>query len=337
MQLSYLEEIPSEWRRVLMIGRTAEHNGKKYHIVGMTSGDKLQIHILEPFEEPEPPARRRKNAGNQRKCLKEHRESGFSYLHCSEITIGGRKLKIQGGSGSPLKYSEQDYRTITLFLDMMRAGWTVPDWLREKEWEELQLVTLKIAGLKRLPGYSPQMPILIKHRPDSIRHIVEKTITLTVGKKRSFSFLDHDGEQVWCHINDVTLIDVWEDTEKQFQNPKYIKKVSPEQLAEIKESCYKALEQNCPQGMCYIGIEYECSKDFSLQFYTKEYLSSYPECRSGSAFFFLMRLKPDKHTGTHGLPLKGCVMQTPLSPDTVKIPAELFSYQEKRKEWEEQI
>ena len=220
---------------------------------------------------------------------------------------------------------------------MMRAGWTVPDWLREKEWDELQLVTLKIADLKRLPGYSPQMPILIKHRPDSIRHIVEKTITLTVGKKRSFSFLDHDGEQVWCHINDVTLIDVWEDTEKQFQDPKYIKKVSPEQLAEIKESCYKALEQNCPQGMCYIGIEYECSKDFSLQFYTKEYLSSYPECHSGSAFFFLMRLKPDKDTGTHGLPLKGCVMQTPLSPDTVKIPAELFSYQEKRKEWEEQI
>lgn len=337
MQLSYLEGIPSEWQRVLVIGRTAEHNGKNYHIIGMTSGDKLQIHILEPFEEPEPPSRGRKNTGNQRKRLKEHRENALSYLHCSEISIGGRKLKIQGGSGSPLKHSEQDYRSITLFLDMMRAGWTVPDWLREKEWDELQLVTLEIAGLKRLPGYSPQMPILIKHRPDQIRHFVEKTITLTVGKKRSFSFLDHDGEQVWCHINDITLIDVWEDAEKQFQDPKFIRKVPLERLAEIKEDFHKALEQSCPQGMCYIGIEYECSKDYQLQFYTKEYLSSYPKSQSGSASFLLMRLKPDRKTGTHGLTLKGAVIQTAVSHDTVKIPAELFLYYEKNDEWTETV
>ena len=337
MQLSYLEGIPSDWQRVLVIGRTVEHNGKKYHIVGMTSGDKLQLHILEPFEKPEPPARRRKNSGNQRSRLKEHNEKSLSYLHCSEISIGGRKLKVQGGCGTPLMHADQDYRTIHLFIEMMRAGWIVPDWLREKEWDELQLVTLEIAGLKRLPKYSPQMPILIKHRPDPVRHIVEKTITLTIGKKRSFHFTDHSGEQIWCHINNVTLIDVWEDTEKQFHDPKYIKKVPPQRLAEIKENCYKALEQNCPQGMCYIGIEYECSKDFSLQFYTKEYLRSYPECHSNSVFFFLMPLKPDQDTGIHGLPLKGCVIQMPVSPDTVKIPAELFSYQEKRGEWEEQI
>lgn len=337
MQLSYLESIPNEWQRVLVIGRTAEHNGKKYHIVGMTSGDKLKILILEPFDEPELPARRGKDSGNQRKRLKEHRENGLSYLHCREISIGDRRLKIQGGSGSPLKYSEQDYRTITLFLDMMRAGWTVPDWLREKEWDELQLVTLEIAGLKRLPKYSPQMPILIKHRPDPICHIIEKTITLTVGKKRSFSFIDHNREQVWCHINDITLIDVWEDTEKQFHDPKFIKKVPPERMAEIKENCHKALEQSCPQGMCYIGIEYECSKDYQLQFYTKEYLASYPKSQSGSASFLLMRLKPDRKTGTHSLPLKGAVMQTAVFPDTVKIPAELFLYYEKKDEWMETV
>ena len=102
MQLSYLEGIPSEWQRVLVIGRTVEHNGKKYHLVGMTSGDKLQLHILEPFEKPEPPARRRKNSGNQRSRLKEHNEKSLSYLHCSEISIGGRKLKVQGGCGTPL-------------------------------------------------------------------------------------------------------------------------------------------------------------------------------------------------------------------------------------------
>ena len=337
MQLSYLESIPNEWRKLLVIGKTIERDGEKFHIIGMSMGDTASLYILEPFREPPYPDSLKKKRRNQRKSLKEHRESGLSYLHCSEITIGGRKLKIQGGSGSPLKYSEQDYRTITLFLDMMRAGWIVPDWLREKEWDELQLVTLEIAGLKRLPGYSPQMPILIKHRPDPICHIVEKTITLTVGKKRSFSFIDHGGDQVWCHINDVTLIDVWEDSEKQFQDPKFIKKIPPERLAEIKEDCRKALEQNCPQGMCYIGIEYECSKDYQLQFYTKEYLASYPKSQSGSASFLLMRLKPDRKTGIHGLPLKGDVIQTVVSPNTVKIPAELFLYYEKNDEWTESV
>lgn len=211
MQLSYLEEIPSEWQRVLVIGRTAEHGGKKYHIVGMTSGDKLQLHILEPFEEPAPLARRRKNADNQRKRLKEYEEDGLSYLHCSEISIGGKKLKTEGGCGGPLKYSEQDYRTITLFLDMMRAGWTVPEWLKHENWDNLRLVSLTIAGRKKLPGYSSEMPISITHKPGPVRHIVEKSVSLTVGKERSFRFTDHTGDEVWCHINQVSLIDVWED------------------------------------------------------------------------------------------------------------------------------
>ena len=337
MQLSYLEEIPNEWHKLLVIGRTIERDRQKYHIVGMSEGEEVKLHILEPFREPAYSIRKGNSPRNQRKRLKEYERNDPCYLHCSEITFGDKKLKMQGGSGSPLKYSEQDYRTITLFIDMMRAGWKVPDWLREKDWDDLQLTTLVISNLKRLPKYLPDMPITIKHRPDSIQHILEKTVSLTVGKNRSISFTDHTGEQVWCHINRVFLIDAWVDTEKQFQNPKYIKKVTPEQLQLAKEHCFKALEQSCPRQMRYIGIEYECSKDYQLQFYTKEYLSSYPKSSSGSASFFIMHLKPDQKTGTHGLPLKGCVMQTPVSPDTVKIPAELFLYYEKVEEWTERV
>lgn len=337
MQLSYLEEIPSEWHKLLVIGKTIERNGERYHIIGMTLGESASLYILEPFSEPDYLKRKQRAHCNHRTRLKEQEERQESYLHCNEVCLGDKLLKVQGGNGSPLKYSEQDYRTITLFIDMMRAGWVIPDWLKEKDWHDLQLVTLHIAGLKRLPKYSPEMPITIKHRPDSIRHIVEKTVMLTVGKSRSFHFTDHDGDEVWCHINRVTLIDVWKDTEKQFSDPKFLKKVTPEQLREIKEDCYRALEQSVPKGMCYIGIEYECSKDFNLQFYSKEHLKSYPESHSGSAFLFLMRLKPDQETGTHGLPLKGHVIQTPVSPNTVKIPAELFLYFEKSTEWTEQI
>lgn len=337
MQLSYLEEIPNEWHKLLVIGKTIERVHEKYHIIGMSLGSAANLYILEPFDEPEPPNYRKRKSRNHRQQLKEQTESRQTCLHCSEICLGGKLLKVQGGCGSPLKHSEQDYRTIALFIEMMRAGWIVPDWLKEKDWDDLQLVTLHIAGLKRLPKYSAEMPITIKHRPDPIRHIIEKTVMLTVGKSRSFHFTGHDGDEVWCHINRVTLIDVWKDTEKQFNDPKFLKKVTSEQLREIKEDCYRALEQIVPKGMCYIGIEYECSKDLNLQFYSKEHLKSYPESHSGSAFLFLMRLKPDQKTGTHGLPLKGHVIQTVVSPDTVKVPAELFLYFEKSSEWVEQI
>ena len=185
------------------------------------------------------------------------------------------------------------------------------------------------------------MPIIIKHRPNSIRHILEKTITLNVGESCSFSFVDTYGDKVQCFINNVTLIDVWKDTEEQLKQrlsgTKYTEQLSEEQLQEIRENCYKALERSCPKGMCYIGIEYECSKDINLQFYSKEYLKSVPITHKGSSSFFMMSLKPDQETGTHNLPLKGCVIQTAVSPDTTKIPAELFSYYEKIAEWEEEI
>lgn len=337
MQFSYLEEIPNEWRHVLVIGRTIAREGQKYHIVGMTSGDTLRLYILEPFREPDVFRQRKKVPCRQRKLLKEQREQDICYLHCSEFHLGDTKLKIQGGCGGPLKYSEQDYRTIHLFLDMMSAGWVVPDWLKNEDWDNLQLTTLTVAGRKRFPKYSPDMPITIKHRPDHTRHIIEKKVTLTVGKSFSFSFTDHEGCEVWCHINRVSLIDVWEDTKKNLSDPRYIRKVTPAQLQEIREGCHRALEQSCPQGMCYVGIEYECSRDYQLQFYSREYLNSYPESRSGSAAFLMMHLKPDQETGTHGLSLKGAVIQTAVPPDTVKIPAELFLYFEKNDEWTETV
>lgn len=73
-----------------------------------------------------------------------------------------------------------------------------------------------------------------------------------------------------------------------------------------------------------IGIEYECSNDIGLQFYSKESLMSYPEIHERSATVLFMGLKPDNEIGTHNFAFRGYVMQTAVSPDTVKIPAELL-------------
>ena len=342
MKFAYLEGFHKNWNDILVIGKTIERDNRKYHMIGMTLADEAKLYIIEPYSEHGNDTHRTKGVRTHRQLQKEHRRNEtyeITYLHCSDFYLGEQRLQVRSGSGGALKYNTENYETIQVFFDMLRAGWIIPDWLKDEDWDNLQLVTLVIEDMKKLPKYSPQMPITIKHSPSAVQHIVERTVALNVGKSHTFSFVDNYGEKVQCYINNVTLIDVWKSTEEQFRqrlsDPKYTEQFSEEQLREIKEQCYKALEQNCPKGMCYIGVEYECSKDISLQFYTKEFLKSVPETHGGSSTFLLMGGKPDRETGSHNLPLKSCVIQTAVSPDTSIIPAELFLYMEKVAAWEE--
>ena len=335
MNFSILSDRHEKWLDILVIGKTIERDGRKYHILGMTLSEEAKLYIIEPYDKQEPT--NRKGIRSHRRILKEHEEKSCCYLHCSDFYLGDKKLQVQGGMGDPLEYSLEDYGTIQLFLDMMSAGWTVPEWLKDTEWANLQLVTLNIANTERLPDYSSDMPITITHSPDFIQHILEKTVTLNVGKSRSFSFTDDNGDNTQCYINNVTLIDVWKNTEEKLSYLKLAERFTPEQLEQARKQSYDALDQCCPKGMCYIGIEYECSKNYDLVFYSKQYLTSRPKTHQGSSHFLMMRLKPDQETGTHGLPLKGCVIQTPVSPDVIKIPAELFLYYERINAWSETI
>lgn len=333
MNFSFLEDFHTTWRDILVIGKTMERDSRKYHIVGMTLSHEARIYIIEPHVEPE--VRKRKGILNQRSMLKEHEEHDCCYLHCSDFCLGRQRLKVQSSTGGPL--NSDDYGTVQLFFDMMSAGWTIPEWLKDTDWDKLQLLTLTMDNVEKLPEFTPEMPITITHGPIPLRHIVEKSVTLNVGKSRSFHFTDGYGDEVQCHINNVTLIDVWKDTEEQWNDPRLAERLSPEQLEQARKHSYDALKHNCPKGMCYVGIEYECSKDLNLTFYSKEYLQALPEIHEGSASFIAMCLKPDKKTGTHDLPLKGCVIQTPVPPDTVKISAELFMYFEMVKAWTERV
>lgn len=344
MRFSDLISRCGRWKDILVIGRTIERDGEKYHIVGMTlkempsdgAEETACLYIIEPYMEDESFGKARRGRRNYKRLLKEQEETKQCYLNCREIYIGNRKLHIFGGNSSPMKYCVKNSAEIQLFADMIKAGWETPDWLKDEEWENLQLVTLDIANLKRLPKYSAEMPIRIKHEPDFERHMLEKPVALTVGKSSILSFTDSLGEKVRCYINNVTLIDVWRDTEEKFNNPEYIKRIpSEEQLLEIKKHAYEALEQSCPKGMCYVGIEYECSRDIILQFYSKEFLKSSPEEHAGSASLLMPMLRPDKKTGMHNLRLRGAVIATPYSPDTERVSAEILFYMERGRDWEE--
>ena len=98
MNFSLLEGFHSKWQDILVIGKTTERDGKKYHFVGMTLSDEAKLYIIEPYIEPE--GRNRKGIRNHRRMLKEHERHGYSYLHCSELCLDDVHLKIQGGTAT---------------------------------------------------------------------------------------------------------------------------------------------------------------------------------------------------------------------------------------------
>lgn len=141
MNFSTLSDCHKEWQDILVIGKTIERDGWKYHILGMTLSDEAKLYIIEPYDKREPI--NRKGVHNYRRRLKEYKGRSCCYLHCSEFCLGNERLQTQGGMGGYLEHS--DYGTIQLFLDMMSAGWTVPEWLKDTDWADLQLVTIRNA------------------------------------------------------------------------------------------------------------------------------------------------------------------------------------------------
>ena len=133
MNFSILSDCNKKLQDILVIGKTIERDGRKYHIPGMTLSDEIKLYIIEPYDKQEPI--NRKGIRNHRRILKEYEGRSCCYLHCSEFYLGDQKLQVQGGMSGSLEYSLEDYGTIQLFLDMMNAGWTVPEWLKDTDWK----------------------------------------------------------------------------------------------------------------------------------------------------------------------------------------------------------
>ena len=201
----------------------------------------------------------------------------------------------------------------------------------------LQLVVLDLAAINTLPAYSQGMPIFLEHGVEWVRHTLGKTITLRVGQPRTFSFAVDNSGKAQCFIHRVWLIDVWESVEEQFRNLERLHTASGKDLQRAKSDCFQLLEETCPKGMCYVGVSYECSRDFSLQFYAKQYLASRPKAQTNHSDDLGMRIKLDQERGAHQLPLKACVIQTPVPATAQKIQAELLFYDEKKDAWTEQV
>ena len=265
MKFTWLEQACRSWRDIRVIGKSLQQGDRRYHIAGMALGEEARLYVLGPYLETDEP---RRPARTQRQL---QRGSGMwvdTYLGLEEIRIGTRRLRVEGSTGQPLLVNHFLSEEIWVLYEFLRAGWEVPGWLKELDWECLELWTLELSGIKRLPPYTPDTPILLRHGAQTVRHLLEKPVTLTVGQSRTLSFTDHRGETVRCYINGVSLVDVWGEVDRMLQDPCRWAGLPPEQVQPIKEGILSALEHKCPRGMYSLGLEYECRQDLSLQFYT---------------------------------------------------------------------
>lgn len=336
MDFEYLSYSYRKYEQVLIIGKSFDTKRGKAHIIGMTKDDVAKLYIIEPYLYEEEEVKKRQR---QRDILKRAESEISMYVNIESIKLGEHIFNVCSGQATSLRYAENDIEMLYVYFKMLEAGWNIPAWLKEMSWDDLQLVELELEAVDQLPVCDAGTDITFMHS-NTCRKVIlpkSKSVKLTIGKAGSFSFENAEGEKVKCYVNDVRLIDVWEDAKKRFEDPRYRELMTEEQLEDMKKTFYSTLEENCPKGKNYIGIEYECDNDITLQFYSKEFLNSYPQEYSGTASALTMLVRPDKKQGEHGLKLKGNVIQTPVGGDVKQISVELIFYMEQIDAWEEQI
>lgn len=331
-----------EFDEIISIGKTLEKEGRFYHIAGMArSENKTALYIIEQNEqEAEACAGAEAHHYNNRAGMKiVPAQSYFDGVEA--ICLGAQRGKAEGaGEGfltletesvcsGPLAYDAGcDWESILLLAEMMKNGWRLPkdNPFATMDWQDIWLTKITFrTELEELPDWNDR-EVFIRFGRRSRAFYVEKPICLTVGQEMEVDFSIEAGHDGICYINKVYLLDVWKENEEKFKNPKYLEFMTKEELERQKGVFFEGLEQDCPRGMRYLGIEYECTLEGSIAFYDRDFLEAKPKVNKGSARVMMMLLKPDEKVGKHGLRQQGCVIQTPLAPDTKQIEAELFHF-----------
>lgn len=331
---------------VKVIGRDVELDGHYVHIIGMTLKDKQAfVYALELVEHSDAEEVNLQNLTDKtrRQQMKDScvSQKDIVFLRVREFHSNGKVYAVAGANSSITEKYNMAERML-FYLMMREHGWKMPKEspLYTSGWERLQMSVVELRDeFEELPDWG--MDLEVVKDSYSKTELLEIPVMLTCGEQPVISFHLGDGTLAECYINKICLKDVWADHERRFQDEEYINRVlelvSMEEFQKMKEQCEEALLADYPRGKCYLLVEYECSKDVAINFYAASYLDSKPKVHSGSSTSLLIMHRPDAKEGTHGLKLRGCVIQTPIEPDVTSLEAELFSCTEIKKQDTEKV
>ena len=246
--------------------------------------------------------------------------------HVGSVVVDGCSFEVIGQSSHRL--SAHEWKGTIVLYEFIKAGWAAIG-IEDIDFEEMFLTRIKLRGdgdCSIMLNPNPKSKLRFVMRPHTVAHLVEQPVTLTIGEDDQDKIWFSDAktcERLWFQINRVYLMDIHEELLKNFDDPRMLEHLSPEQIRESKKDMENRFSEICPKGMFFPVVEYECEDDVFLQFYSKSHLDDMPKS-NGSSIGIIMG--PDKPIGKQGLKLKSCLIHEPFSADTVHIEAELFHY-----------
>ena len=331
---------------VKVIGKDVMLDDVCIHIVGMglrkechNKGAFLYILEEQPLQEKYTSSR---NIQTKRESMLESgrtdQKSGGS-LYIRQIKIGETCYSFQGGSVGGLMQADF-VQAYLLFQQMMEKGWRIPQTspYYEMDWNHIGLSELRLNGIyDKLPELTGEIGQLTLGST-SRQYAVQIPVTLERGKTAELRFsLEEGGEEIICYINQVGMSQPLQEQQERFQDAQYqemaLQHLSIEEFEKMKKSVLDALEEQCPAGMGYFTVEYECTKEgFSAHFDTAEELdriSAPVETQiiggsTGVTTIMMMGGKPEQETGPHGLRNRSTVVQAVVPVETQTLAAELF-------------
>ena len=243
-----------------------------------------------------------------------------------KITIDGCSFAVSSASESCLgeQWNVEDQ---LYFLYMLEQGLRLGT-LEDVPFDRLLITHYELAAeepevAKRIFEHmvSPEITVQL-----SVRHItipVYKRLRLKTGDYARPKVVHLTGEAgCTVYIHGISFFDAWEDARTRFEDPRYTENFTEEQIAQFRQELMDILPGICPQGYVLPLIEYECDRDYQMQFYSSEYLRRAPKHQSVASFFMM---HPDKDTGPMGYRARVCQLEAVPAGFAGDLPVELFA------------
>ncbi|MBP3543079.1 MAG: hypothetical protein J6J86_02515 [Lachnospiraceae bacterium] len=325
LNISYTED-----KCYSVLAMMAEKDGKLclWEISGMTE------------EEYEHRHRRYRRPKTNRASHKENLSGHHDTLRIKALELEGQHYHVDSAAGTGLG-DECNIEERVLLLYMLQQGVKLGE-LEQVPFSRLMISTYELteeweiddtkATERRqtnepaqtdVPEQSAGLNITLEL---SARHIpipIHKRFHLKIGKYTKPRVIHVTGEaEAAVYIHGITFYDIWEESKTRFEDERYKERFTAEQIEQMKKTYMESLPKMCPKGCVLPVIEYECDKDYQMQFYTTEYLKREPEHSSSSV---LMMMRPEKKIGPMGCRNQACLLEAVEKGFEGDIAVELFA------------
>lgn len=305
-------------------------DGEDYTVLAMLAKKDETFHLWEitamTDQELERKNRIYKSPKTYREELKQNLEEK-SRGWIENITIGDSCFEVTSASGTCLG-EQWNVEEQLMYLYMLQQG------VKLGELEQVSLDRLKINHYELAEKEGQDLSesevqnmenadVTVSLSTYHISVLIQKRFRLKSGEYAKPKVVSLTGEaESKVYIHGISLYDVWEDAEKRFEDERYKERFTEDQISQVKQEYFDMLPQLCPKGCVLPLIEYECDKDYQMQFYTTDYLKRVPKHESAASFWMT---RSDKKTGPMGYRHRICHLEAVEKGFEGELAVELFA------------